>query len=169
MHAVCVLIVSEECARCVCFSSADEGRKHEDSPDPVVLLCFAALLNGALACGTRTQVHFDRKGTIAGAEIKTYLLEKARVIHQTAGERNYHIFYQVCAASSQQKVLQDLGVTTADVFNYSKTCKFPPPYPAPAPGGEVCFSVRLQDWRERATRQGFDVNSTQRRLDRARA
>lgn len=68
------------------------------------------------------QVHFDRKGTIAGAEIKTYLLEKARVIHQTPGERNYHIFYQVCAASQQQKMLQELGVATADVFNYSKTC-----------------------------------------------
>jgi myosin heavy subunit len=45
--------------------------------------------------GKWINVHFDRKGTIAGAEIKTYLLEKARVIHQTPGERNYHIFYQV--------------------------------------------------------------------------
>jgi len=76
-----------------------------------------------------SQVHFDRKGTIAGAEIKTYLLEKARVIHQTPGERNYHIFYQVCAASSQQKMLQDLGVSTADVFNYSKTCTILPSPP----------------------------------------
>lgn len=48
------------------------------------------------------------------------------MIHQTQGERNYHIFYQVCAASTQQKMLQDLGVSTADVFNYSKTCTFHP-------------------------------------------
>lgn len=74
--------------------------------------------------GKWINVHFDRKGTIAGAEIKTYLLEKARVIHQTEGERNYHIFYQVCAASSSQKMLQDLGVTEATAFEYTKTCTF---------------------------------------------
>uniref|UniRef100_A0A7S0HDG8 Myosin motor domain-containing protein n=1 Tax=Hanusia phi TaxID=3032 RepID=A0A7S0HDG8_9CRYP len=72
--------------------------------------------------GKWINVHFDRKGTIAGAEIKTYLLEKARVIHQTNGERNYHIFYQVCGASSQQKMLKDLGLAEAGNFNYSKTC-----------------------------------------------
>lgn len=72
--------------------------------------------------GKWINVHFDRQGTIAGAEIKTYLLEKARVIHQTQGERNYHIFYQVCGAASQQKLLSDLGIADAKVFNYTKTC-----------------------------------------------
>jgi hypothetical protein len=72
--------------------------------------------------GKWINVHFDRQGTIAGAEIKTYLLEKARVIHQTQGERNYHIFYQVCGAAAQQKLLSDLGIAEARVFNYTKTC-----------------------------------------------
>mmetsp|Transcript_42106 Transcript_42106/g.99940 ORF Transcript_42106/g.99940 Transcript_42106/m.99940 type:complete len:1472 (-) Transcript_42106:191-4606(-) len=72
--------------------------------------------------GKWINVHFDRKGTIAGAEIKTYLLEKARVIHQTEGERNYHIFYQVCGASSTQKMLQDLGLQEPTSFEYTKTC-----------------------------------------------
>ena len=31
-------------------------------------------------------------------------------------------FCQVCAASGQQKMLQDLGAASADLFNYSKTC-----------------------------------------------
>ena len=32
-----------------------------------------------------------------GANIDTYLLEKVRLVFQAKGERNYHVFYQVCA------------------------------------------------------------------------
>ncbi|KAJ3288425.1 Myosin type-2 heavy chain 1 [Rhizoclosmatium sp. JEL0117] len=35
---------------------------------------------------------------ITGAKIRTYLLERSRLINQPASERNYHIFYQMCAA-----------------------------------------------------------------------
>ena len=37
---------------------------------------------------------------MTGAEVKTYLLEKARVVQQAADERNYHVFYQVWACLS---------------------------------------------------------------------
>jgi len=30
--------------------------------------------------------------------LKTYLLEKSRILHQTVGERNYHIFFEIIAA-----------------------------------------------------------------------
>ena len=80
------------------------------------------LLSASPRFGKWINVHFDRQGTIAGAEIKTYLLEKARVIHQTDGERNYHIFYQVCGAASQHKMLSDLGLGNPSQFNYTKTC-----------------------------------------------
>eukprot|EP00291_Cryptomonas_curvata_P024746 CAMPEP_0172165042 /NCGR_PEP_ID=MMETSP1050-20130122/8193_1 /TAXON_ID=233186 /ORGANISM="Cryptomonas curvata, Strain CCAP979/52" /LENGTH=343 /DNA_ID=CAMNT_0012835471 /DNA_START=135 /DNA_END=1163 /DNA_ORIENTATION=- len=72
--------------------------------------------------GKWINVHFDRKSTVTGAEIKTYLLEKARVVQQANDERNYHIFYQVCGAAATQRSLQELEVGEARLFNYTSVC-----------------------------------------------
>ncbi|KAN0024169.1 hypothetical protein ACTFIV_008569 [Dictyostelium citrinum] len=46
--------------------------------------------------GKFIEIHFDKlKGTIVGAKLDTYLLEKSRIVKPPENERGYHIFYQL--------------------------------------------------------------------------
>ncbi len=45
--------------------------------------------------GKYTALQFDPAGKLLGAEIHNYLLEKTRIVRQSEGERNFHVFYQV--------------------------------------------------------------------------
>ena len=54
---------------------------------------------------------FDGQQEIVGARIRTYLLERSRVVFQPLTERNYHIFYQLCAGAPL-KERKDLGLDT---------------------------------------------------------
>ncbi|KAI9202954.1 P-loop containing nucleoside triphosphate hydrolase protein [Polychytrium aggregatum] len=56
---------------------------------------------------------------IVGAKIRTYLLERSRLIFQPATERNYHIFYQLCAAAPAAE-RKELGLSSWDQFFYLK-------------------------------------------------
>jgi myosin-5 len=47
--------------------------------------------------GKFIEMRFDRGGTLVGASVETYLLEKVRLISQSDGERNYHVFYEMLA------------------------------------------------------------------------
>uniref|UniRef100_A0A8C3VAV4 Myosin VC n=1 Tax=Catharus ustulatus TaxID=91951 RepID=A0A8C3VAV4_CATUS len=51
--------------------------------------------------GKYTEISFDQNYQIIGANMRTYLLEKSRVVFQSENERNYHIFYQLCASAMQ--------------------------------------------------------------------
>ncbi|ORX43704.1 hypothetical protein DM01DRAFT_1340665 [Hesseltinella vesiculosa] len=55
--------------------------------------------------GKYIEIQFDKSTNIVGAKIRTYLLERSRLIFQPETERNYHIFYQLCAGapSSERK------------------------------------------------------------------
>ncbi|XP_061891963.1 unconventional myosin-Vc isoform X2 [Entelurus aequoreus] len=68
--------------------------------------------------GKFTEISFDSRYRIIGANMRTYLLEKSRVVFQTYNERNYHIFYQMCACADlpQFKALQ---LMSAEEFHYT--------------------------------------------------
>ena len=51
--------------------------------------------------GKYLMLQFDLTGKIMGAVMKTYLLEKTRVVRQTDGERNYHIFHLLLDGASK--------------------------------------------------------------------
>uniref|UniRef100_A0A3Q3JGP6 Myosin motor domain-containing protein n=1 Tax=Monopterus albus TaxID=43700 RepID=A0A3Q3JGP6_MONAL len=68
--------------------------------------------------GKYIQIGFNRGYHIIGASMRTYLLEKSRVVFQAEDERNYHIFYQLCASASLPE-FRDLGLSSAEDFTYT--------------------------------------------------
>lgn len=71
--------------------------------------------------GKYMQVLFDEYGGIVGAEIQTYLLEKTRVISQAKNERNFHVFYCLCAAAqSNNQALQGMNIKSWRDYHYTK-------------------------------------------------
>ncbi|XP_045893170.1 unconventional myosin-Vc isoform X2 [Micropterus dolomieu] len=68
--------------------------------------------------GKYTEISFDRRYKIIGANMRTYLLEKSRVIFQADNERNYHIFYQMCSCAHLPE-FKNLRLLSADKFRYT--------------------------------------------------
>eukprot|EP01042_Synura_sphagnicola_P030559 gene30559-39376_t len=53
-----------------------------------------------------------------GATVRTYLLEKVRLVRQSRGERNFHCFYQLMTGSSEED-LERWGLTTLEEYHYT--------------------------------------------------
>ncbi|XP_042508452.1 myosin-17-like isoform X2 [Macadamia integrifolia] len=65
--------------------------------------------NNSSRFGKFVEIQFDKSGRISGAAIRTYLLERSRVCQISDPERNYHCFYLLCAAPSEDIVKYKLG------------------------------------------------------------
>ncbi|XP_044056593.1 unconventional myosin-Vb [Siniperca chuatsi] len=68
--------------------------------------------------GKYIEIGFGRKGDIVAANMRTYLLEKSRVVFQASAERNYHIFYQLCA-SRELPEMRSFKLDAPEHFHYT--------------------------------------------------
>ena len=75
--------------------------------------------------GKFIELEFTSNGLLVGASIETYLLEKVRLVQQTPGERNYHIFYEMLVGMPEDKLeayhLTDLTAEDFGMTNQSGT------------------------------------------------
>ncbi|KAH3679646.1 hypothetical protein WICMUC_000786 [Wickerhamomyces mucosus] len=67
--------------------------------------------------GKYLEILFDNKTTIIGARIRTYLLERSRLVFQPNNERNYHIFYQFLNGLTFEEKSQ-FHLTKIDDYHY---------------------------------------------------
>ncbi|RDD42798.1 Unconventional myosin-X [Trichoplax sp. H2] len=73
--------------------------------------------NNSSRFGKFILINFDESGSIVGGKITDYLLEKNRIVRQNAGERNYHIFYNLLAGLNDDEK-QALHLKDASQFHY---------------------------------------------------
>ncbi|VDO03776.1 unnamed protein product [Rodentolepis nana] len=76
--------------------------------------------------GKFIELHFCQlSNKLIRANIKTFLLEKSRVVLRNERERNYHIFYQILTAANDPTfkktfpILHNLHLSNFSTFNYS--------------------------------------------------
>lgn len=67
--------------------------------------------------GKYIEIMFDKHTDIIGARIRTYLLERSRLVFQPLKERNYHIFYQLVAGASDAE-REELGILPVEQYDY---------------------------------------------------
>lgn len=76
--------------------------------------------NNSSRFGKFIKLGFTSTGEMLGAQISTYLLERVRLVSQSKGERNYHIFYELCSGASQEDRAA-LGLLDVTEYKYLNT------------------------------------------------
>ncbi|XP_077297660.1 myosin heavy chain 95F jaguar isoform X2 [Arctopsyche grandis] len=75
--------------------------------------------NNSSRFGKFMEVHFSNNWQVVGGHISHYLLEKSRICIQSPEERNYHVFYMLCAGAPPS-LRQSLKLTKPDDYTYLK-------------------------------------------------
>ncbi|XP_029451442.1 unconventional myosin-VI isoform X3 [Rhinatrema bivittatum] len=73
--------------------------------------------NNSSRFGKFVEIHFNEKNSVVGGFVSHYLLEKSRICVQGQDERNYHIFYRLCAGAPEEIRLK-LYLCSPDNFRY---------------------------------------------------
>ncbi|XP_072591795.1 unconventional myosin-VI isoform X5 [Vulpes vulpes] len=73
--------------------------------------------NNSSRFGKFVEIHFNEKSSVVGGFVSHYLLEKSRICVQGKEERNYHIFYRLCAGASED-IREKLHLSSPDHFRY---------------------------------------------------
>uniref|UniRef100_A0A8B9LAT2 Unconventional myosin-VI n=1 Tax=Astyanax mexicanus TaxID=7994 RepID=A0A8B9LAT2_ASTMX len=73
--------------------------------------------NNSSRFGKFVEIHFNTKNAVVGGFVSHYLLEKSRICRQSQEERNYHIFYRLCAGASED-IREQFHLTSPDSFRY---------------------------------------------------
>ncbi|KAK5886385.1 hypothetical protein CesoFtcFv8_017423 [Champsocephalus esox] len=73
--------------------------------------------NNSSRFGKFVEIHFNEKNVVVGGFVSHYLLEKSRICMQSNDERNYHIFYRLCAGASED-IKKKLHLDSPDSFRY---------------------------------------------------
>ncbi|XP_040205922.1 unconventional myosin-VI isoform X8 [Rana temporaria] len=73
--------------------------------------------NNSSRFGKFVEIHFNEKHSVVGGFVSHYLLEKSRICVQGQDERNYHIFYRLCAGAPEE-IRQKLFLNSPDSFRY---------------------------------------------------
>jgi myosin-6 len=77
--------------------------------------------NNSSRFGKFIEVHYDSKFNLVGGYISHYLLEKSRICTQSSDERNYHVFYLLCAGAPSD-LREKLQITKPDDYQYLSGC-----------------------------------------------
>ncbi len=123
---------TEATKQCLNFIAANAGSKSKVeqkilSANPILEAFGNAKTvrnNNSSRFGKFVEIYFNSENAVSHCEIKNYLLEKVRVVKPNESERNFHIFYQLCIAASEN--MREILFLEKDpgMYEYLKMCTF---------------------------------------------